>query len=124
MLCMIGIMLIVDSMGFLPSSRSFLRNPARFQTSSEGDAHEKVEQQGAIKFPDAEFFTFSIADHVPLGCTVEETLDPASDHVFISKITEGSFAEEAGLKVGDVIIGVTGMFGGVANVMDSGVDHM
>lgn len=56
--------------------------------------------------------TIRLEQHKPLGCTVEESLaDPLK--VFITKILPGSFADQAGLQIGDVIDGVSGFFGSV-----------
>jgi C-terminal processing protease CtpA/Prc len=81
---------------------------------------EKVEEA----FPKGEILTMTMKDHKPLGCTVEESLNEEDDYVFISKITEGGNADKAGLKVGDVVVGVTGLFGELTVVMDSGVEKM
>jgi hypothetical protein len=75
-------------------------------------------------FPEGEILTFKLIDHRPLGCTVEESLNKDDEYVFISKITTGGNAEKAGLRVGDVVVGVTGLFGGITIVMESGVDKM
>ena len=100
-------------------------------------------------YPDGELVTLVIKDHRPLGCTVEESLatptksddessktknivkinDDDDDEVvslddapavFVSKVVEGGHAEQAGMEVGDVVIGVTGLFGNVMAV--SGFD--
>ena len=99
-------------------------------------------------YPNSELVTLVIQDHRPLGCTVEESLATTSSDesnktknivkindddddddlislddapaVFVSKVVEGGYAEQAGIKVGDVIIGVTGLFGNVMAV--SGFD--
>lgn len=99
-------------------------------------------------YPNGELVTLVIQDHRPLGCTVEESLATTSSDesnktknivkindddddddlislddapaVFVSKVVEGGYAEQAGIKVGDVIIGVTGLFGNVMAV--SGFD--
>jgi hypothetical protein len=72
----------------------------------------------------AEILTFELKEHSPLGCTVEESLNEEDDFVFISKITQGGCAAKIGLKLGDVIVGVTGLFGELTLVMDSGVEKM
>lgn len=81
---------------------------------------EKVE----AVFPNGAMLTMTMKDHRPLGCTVEESLNEEDDYVFISRITEGGNAEKAGVQVGDVVVGVTGLFGELTIVMDSGVDKM
>lgn len=52
-----------------------------------------------------------LAQHKPLGCTIEESLAIDDDKaVFISRITNDSNADKAGLKIGDVILKVSGVF--------------
>lgn len=63
----------------------------------------------------------SLLPHRPLGCTVEESL--ADGHyIFVSKVVEGGFAADAGLQVGDVIVGVSNLFGDVTSV--TGLDQI
>jgi hypothetical protein len=68
----------------------------------------------------SETMDFILQEHKPLGCTIEESLVPASDNerseylpVFISKLVSGGNGEMVGLKVGDVITGVSAVFGDV-----------
>lgn len=72
----------------------------------------------------AKITTMKLEEHRPLGCTVEESVDTINDPsvVFISKIVEGGHAEKAGLEVGDVLIGVSGFFGDMTPVWQSGVE--
>jgi len=72
-------------------------------------------------FPDADYEAFKLLPHRPLGCTVEETLGEG-DHVFVSKVKSDSIAEKAGIQVGDVIVGVSGLFGEVQGVSGLGLD--
>lgn len=78
--------------------------------------------------PDEErFLTFVLEEHKPLGCTAEESLAMAEDgakHVFVSKVTEGGNAERAGVEVGDVIVGLSGSFEEVVEVIGSGLDRV
>ena len=103
-------------------------------------------------YPSGELITLVIKDHRPLGCTIEESLAAStsttstsnkntvkinddddddtmlgledSPAVFVSKIVEGGHAEQAGIKVGDVIIGVTGLFGAVMPVAGFEIDRV
>lgn len=75
-------------------------------------------------FPSAEFISFQLDEHKPLGCTVEETLDSLSEYVFVSKVVPGGLADKAGIQVGDVIVAVTGLFGEVTTVLDSGIEKL
>lgn len=37
---------------------------------------------------------------------------------------DGGFAKNAGMKVGDVIVSVTGIFGGMHQVLGKGIDEL
>jgi len=65
--------------------------------------------------------TFLLSEHRPLGCTIEESLAPNDPYVFVSHLQEGGFAAQAGLAVGDVIVGVTGLFGELEHVIAGNV---
>jgi hypothetical protein len=93
-------------------------------TTASADETSMLTEQVEEAFPEGEIMTMVLSDHRPLGCTVDESLDANQDYVFISKITEGGNADKAGLKVGDVIVGVTGLFGELTIVMDAGVEKM
>jgi len=75
-------------------------------------------------FPDCEILTLELADYQPLGCTVEESLHEEDDFILISKLTSKGCAETAGLQVGDVIVGVTGSFGELTDVLDASVEKI
>jgi len=73
------------------------------------------------------FLTFDLEEHKPLGCTAEESVVKAEDgskHVFVSKVTEGGNADMVGVNVGDVIVGVSGSFEDVVEVIGSGLDRV
>uniref|UniRef100_A0A7S1GJI6 PDZ domain-containing protein n=1 Tax=Cyclophora tenuis TaxID=216820 RepID=A0A7S1GJI6_CYCTE len=77
------------------------------------------------RFPKAEIYLVTLEEHKPLGCRVEESLaHPEEKWVFVSKIVEGGFAESAGLEVGDVILGISGVFGTMEEVAEQGVDRV
>jgi hypothetical protein len=65
--------------------------------------------------------TFPEYCHRPLGCTIEESL-ATNGVVFVTKIASGSFAESAGLQVGDIIVGTTSQFGQLESVLGNGID--
>ncbi|GAX15826.1 hypothetical protein FisN_3Lh273 [Fistulifera solaris] len=86
-------------------------------------------------FESAEFLEVVLSEHKPLGCTVEESLAAAIielgdktqmklDYVFLSAVKPGGNAEKAGLLVGDVVVGVTGIFGLLENVVGLGIDKV
>lgn len=67
---------------------------------------------------------YILSPHRPLGCTVEESL-ANSQMVFISKIVDGGYADQAGIQVGDVLLGVTSLFGNdVSSVIGLGVEKV
>ena len=70
---------------------------------------------------------FELTQHKPLGCSVEESLanEPdGSKYVFVAEITKGGNAEKAGIRVGDVIVQLSGTFDEVVNVAGLGIDKM
>jgi hypothetical protein len=104
------------------SSRSWLG------ASVEDDTDSEISQASDLLtpkelFPTAEFKDLEIKRHRPLGCTVEESLadHPVTNIVFVSKVVEGGSSEKAGLQAGDVLIGLTGMFGEMELVTGMGV---
>jgi hypothetical protein len=74
-------------------------------------------------FPNAEFLEFVLSPHRPLGCTVEESLADAR-HIFVTKVAEAGFSGRAGLLPGDVIVGVTDLFGALTDVTGLGIDKV
>ena len=71
--------------------------------------------------------TFELKEHKPLGCSVEESLAEEEDgakYVFVAEVTQGGNAAKAGLKVGDVIVQLSGTFDEVVNVAGLGIDKM
>lgn len=62
---------------------------------------------------DIHLLAFTLQDFKPLGCTVEESLVVAEDgskSVFVSNVLEDGNAWKVGIKVGDVIVAVSGNF--------------
>ena len=51
-------------------------------------------------------------------------MQDGAKHVFVSKVTEGGNADKAGIEVGDVIVGVSGSFEDVVEVIGSGLDRV
>jgi len=96
------------------------------ELAESGIANSTLEtpSQFELIFPGAEVITVEMIDHIPLGCTVEESLHEDDDFIFITKITEEGNAEKAGLQVGDVIVGVTGLFGDMTSTLNSDVDKI
>ena len=70
---------------------------------------------------------FELANHKPLGCSVEESLASEPDgakYVFVSELTEGGNAMRAGVRVGDVIVQLSGTFDEVVDVAGLGIEKM
>ena len=59
--------------------------------------------------------------HTPFGCPVEESLDDPLK-IYATKVIPGSFANQAELQVGDVMIGVLGFFETMTPTV--GLDHV
>mmetsp|Transcript_4388 Transcript_4388/g.7682 ORF Transcript_4388/g.7682 Transcript_4388/m.7682 type:complete len:304 (+) Transcript_4388:156-1067(+) len=54
---------------------------------------------------------FKLKEHKPLGCSVEESLADEPDgakYVFVAEVHKGGNAEKAGLRIGDVIVQLSG----------------
>lgn len=91
---------------------------------------EAAETTEAKAFPEATFgneaeiIVLNVLPHIPLGCTVEESLADAQ-HVFCTAVVANGFAAQAGLLVGDVLVSVTGQFGEeMTNVTGLGIDKV
>lgn len=70
---------------------------------------------------------FTLKEHKPLGCSVEESLANESDnakYVFVAEVTKGGHAARAGLREGDVIVQLSGTFDDVVDVAGLGIDKM
>eukprot|EP00534_Pseudo-nitzschia_fraudulenta_P001807 CAMPEP_0201126844 /NCGR_PEP_ID=MMETSP0850-20130426/27720_1 /ASSEMBLY_ACC=CAM_ASM_000622 /TAXON_ID=183588 /ORGANISM="Pseudo-nitzschia fraudulenta, Strain WWA7" /LENGTH=317 /DNA_ID=CAMNT_0047395453 /DNA_START=131 /DNA_END=1084 /DNA_ORIENTATION=+ len=85
----------------------------KFSDDENGMTNSTTEStsQAQTLFPKADILTIELPDHIPLGCTIEESLHEDDDYIFISKLTARGNAEKSGLVVGDVVLGLTGMFG-------------
>jgi C-terminal processing protease CtpA/Prc len=108
------------SEGFLPTTNS----SAEVATEEASKIFLQDRITEAFSAQEPKVLTFELKEHSPLGCTVEESLNKEDGFVFISKIAPGGHADKSGLRVGDVIAGVTGLFGEVTPVLDSGVEKM
>jgi len=72
----------------------------------------------------ASVLDFEMKEHKPLGCTVEESSAPEEDGfqpVFISKVKPDGNAEKYGLTIGDVIIGISGIFDELEDTTGAGL---
>jgi hypothetical protein len=92
-----------------------------YSTSKESSTDISAENM----FPDATILEFTLEEHKPLGCTVEESLaHPMEKHVFITKLKESGHAKAAGLQVGDVLVSIPGIFGDETLVSGMGVEQV
>lgn len=68
-----------------------------------------------------ESLVLELKQHKPMGCTVEESLADRNI-LFVSSVVSGGNADTTGLRVGDVLSGMTGLFGTVESTqgMDLG----
>jgi hypothetical protein len=117
--------------GFLPSLSSFFPSKSsgvlRVSTSTailvatEDMSSDVISAENL--FPSAEFKEFVLSPHRPLGCTVEESLADAR-HIFVTKVVAEGFSGRAGLLPGDVIVGVTDLFGALTDVTGLGIDKV
>lgn len=70
---------------------------------------------------------YELADHKPLGCSVEESLADEPDgskYVFVAEVTHAGNAAKAGLKEGDVIVQLSGTFNEVVDVTGLGIEKI
>jgi len=68
-----------------------------------------------------------LTQHKPLGCSVEESLaeEPNGEkYVFVVDVVEGGNAHKAGIKVGDVIVQITGTFDECVDVTGLGIERV
>jgi len=115
----------------LASRRSSTWN-AIGRTNAVFGLHSKLHDNDEIEVQAAHVMVFTLLEHTPLGCTVEESLAPFTFEegedpyypVFIAKLTEGGNAAKAGLQVGDVILGLTGVFDQLQDVSRAGIDKV
>ena len=71
--------------------------------------------------------TFELKSHKPLGCHVEESLAEEPNnakYVFVAEVNNGGNAYKAGIKVGDVIVQLSGTFDEVVDVTGLGIEKM
>ena len=131
--------LVVEIESFAPRSKSICfgrsawsSGSCRFeavQDTRTGQEESLIAQAVEKKFGsnEGELVRLELPEFRPLGCTVEESLDTESDPkvVFVSKIVEGGNADKAGIKVGDVVVGINGLFDDtVVPVLEAGLEKM
>lgn len=91
------------------------------------DGEEEYKLTGALKKGKSFVREYELKEHKPLGCSVEESLAEEPDgakYVFVAEVTYGSNADIAGLRVGDVIVQLSGTFDEVVDVAGLGIDKV
>lgn len=86
-------------------------------------AESNVEAKAKDLLPGALVEDFELLPHRPLGMTIEESLAD-NKFVLVTKVVEGGNAEKAGIEVGDVMVGVTGLFGDLTNCIGLDIKKM
>lgn len=99
----------------------------RASSTEDTDNHEEIIETPTLDaielFPDADLQEFTMLPHRPMGLTVEESLAD-SNYVLVTGIVEGGYADKAGIKVGDVLVAITGLFGDLVPVLGLGVEKV
>lgn len=70
---------------------------------------------------------YILTNHKPLGCSVEESLvkeEEDKNYVFVSEVNKGSNADKAGVRVGDVIVQLSGTFDEIVDVSGLGIERV
>jgi hypothetical protein len=109
-------------------------NPEKTSSDVNGKDNNDLPWSGA------EMLRLSIFPHAPLGCVVEESLAtyekkegagsstatsaPPPAYVFVSSVKPGGYADQAGLKVGDVIVECSDLFGTLMDATHLGVERV
>lgn len=89
------------------------------------DGHELPKLTGSLA--NSRLQEFDLKEHKPLGCSVEESLADEEDgakYVFVAEVAKGGNAAKAGIKVGDVIVQLSGTFDEVVGVAGLGIDKI
>lgn len=117
------------------SRRHTIQLHSEVQTAFSFDALADGDEEGEVNgvpnlmgaLVDAKLREFELSEHKPLGCSVEESLANEPDgakYVFVAEITKGGNAEKAGLKMGDVIVQLSGTFDELVDVAGLGIDKI
>lgn len=92
----------------------FHRESTTFLAATKDSEASSTDSEINIDDETTQILELELTEHKPLGCTVEESLASEPDNskkpIFVSKIVEGGNAEKAGLKVGDLLLEVSGVF--------------
>lgn len=120
------------SVSFFPARRQ-LQQRGLFSTTEDEQTAATLSQLFPVDYDDPTtaakstnevemtMLDFSLPIHRPLGLSIEESLAD-SRFVFVTKITLGGNADTAGLKVGDTLVSITGLFGKLSPAVGVGVD--
>jgi len=71
---------------------------------------------------------YILTNHKPLGCSVEESLakeeEKDKNYVFVSDVNKGGNADKVGIRVGDVIVQLSGTFDEIVDVSGLGIERV
>lgn len=71
---------------------------------------------------------YILTNHKPLGCSVEESLakeeEKDKNYVFVSDVNKGGNADKVGIRVGDVIVKLSGTFDEIVDVSGLGIERV
>lgn len=114
------------SLQFLLPLNSEVQTFNSIDASAENDDDDAVnglpKLTGSLK--DSRLYEFELKEHKPLGCSVEESLanEPnEAKYVFVAEVNKGGNADKCGLKMGDVIVQLSGTFDEVVDVAGLGI---
>jgi hypothetical protein len=117
-------------------------SPTTIATTSQLSVDPKSRAGTANPLQGSDLVQLSIWPHAPLGCVVEESLATYDDddddddkdassalphpplYVFVSALKAGGHAERAGLRVGDVLVECTDLFGQLTDATRLGVEKV
>jgi hypothetical protein len=101
--------------------------PTETTTTTESIARNNVLQWTTLQQQDTTVVVevVTLVEHRPMGCIVEESLaTTVTGTVFVASVKQGGNAALAGVVPGDVIVGITGLFGELEDVSGMGIDKV
>ena len=106
-----------------------------YNDKEEEELHQMILQKFETYYPTTatkppqELLTFHLKEYKPLGLTAEESLAQKDvsgtyHHVFVSKVIPDGNADKVGIQVGDVIVGISGLFGSTECVVGESLEKV
>jgi len=117
------------------SPQSLIPLNSEVQTFNSIDASAEDDDDDAVNglpkltgcLKDRALHEFELKYHKPMGCSVEESLADEPDganYVFVAEVHKDGHAAKAGLRMGDVIVQLSGTFDEVVDVAGLGIDKI